>query len=87
MPPKATTKKWGQADRDHLNDLINRQLVDITNTTYQNIEQVRLAHFRHRDPKNFRRNFRDFAAAWDLEIEYSGAQRRESGGKMRRLLL
>ncbi len=87
MPPKGTTKKWGQADRDHINDLINRQLVDITNTTYQNIKQVRLAHFRHRDPKNFRPNFRDFAAAWDLEIEYSGARRRKSGGKMRRLLL
>ena len=87
MPKKATTKNWGQADKDHLNNLINRQLVDITNTTYQNIEQVRLAHFRHRDPKNFRRNFRDFAAAWDLEIEYSGARRRESGGKMRRFII
>jgi hypothetical protein len=40
MPPKATskTKKWGQADRDLLPDLTNRQLIDITDTTWQNIE-------------------------------------------------
>jgi hypothetical protein len=56
MPPKATTKtnKWGQADRDLLEDLTNRQLIDITDTTYQNIEQIRDLHFWHRDKKNFR---------------------------------
>ena len=87
MPPKATTKtkKWGQADRDLLADLTNRQLIDITDTSLQNIEQVRDLHFRHRDKKNFRRNFRDYSAAWDLEIEYSGARR--NGGKMLRLIL
>ena len=47
MPPKAT-KNWGQADRDLLADLTNRQLIDITDTTHQNIEQVRDLHFRHR---------------------------------------
>ena len=43
MSPKATTrtKKWGQADRDLLADLTNRQLIDITDTSHQNIEQVR----------------------------------------------
>ncbi len=87
MPPKATTKtkKWGQADRDLLANLTNRQLIDITDTSLQNIEQVRELHFRHRDKKNFRRNFRDYSAAWDLEIEYSGARR--NGGKMLRLIL
>ena len=84
MPEKAT-KNWGQADKDLLNDLINKQLINITDTSLDNIERVRAAHFRHRDKRNFRRNFRDFAAVWDLEIEYSGARRR--GGKMRRLLL
>ena len=40
MPPKATKpiKSWGQADRDLLEDLTNRQLIDITDTTHQNIE-------------------------------------------------
>ena len=84
MPLKAT-KNWGQADKDLLADLVNRQLVDITDTTHQNIEQVRDLHFWHRDKKNFRHNFRNYSAAWDLEIEYSGARR--NGGKMRRLLL
>jgi hypothetical protein len=37
MQPKETnkTKKWGQADRDLLADLINRQLIDITDMSYQ----------------------------------------------------
>ena len=87
MPPKSTTKNWGQADRDLLADLTNRQLIDITDTSHQNIEQVRDLHFRHRDKKNFRKNFRNYSAAWDLEIEYSGAQRNEGEGKMRRLIL
>ena len=84
MPPKAT-KKWGQADRDLLAKLIHRQQINITDTSLNNIEQVRIAHFRHPDPKNFRRNFRDYLAAFDLEVEYSGARRCESGGKLRRL--
>ena len=84
MPPKAT-KNWGQADKDLLADLVNRQLVDITDTTHQNIEQVRDLHFWHRDKKNFHRNFHDYSAAWDLEIEYSGARR--NGGKMQCLIL
>ena len=87
MPPEATTKtkNWGQADRDLLADLTNRQLIDITDTSYPNIDQVRDLHFWHRDKKNFRRNFRDYSAVWDLEIEYSRA--RHNGGKMLRLIL
>ena len=84
MPPKAT-KNWGQAGKDLLANLTNRQLIDITDTSYQNIEQVRDLHFWHCDKKNFRRNFRDYSAAWDLEIEYSGARR--NGGKMLHLML
>ena len=89
MPPTAAAgvKKWGQADKDLLNDLINKQLINITDTSLDNIEQVRAAHFWHRNKRNFQRNFRNFAAAWDLKIEYSGAQRRESGGKMRRFII
>ena len=87
MPPKATKaiKSWGQSDRDLLTNLTNRQLIDITDTTHQNIKQIRDLHFQHRDKKNFRRNFRDYSAAWDLEIENSSARR--NGGKMRRLTL
>jgi hypothetical protein len=83
--PKKATKSWGQADKDCLADLINGHQIDITDTTLPNIEQVRLAHFRHRDTKNFCRNFHDYLAAWDLEVEYSGA--RHNGGKLRRMIL
>ena len=65
MPPKATTKtkKWGQADnKDLLADLINRQLIDITDTTYPNIEQVRQLHFRNCDKRNFCRIFCDHSS-------------------------
>jgi hypothetical protein len=73
MPPKATrTKKWGQANRDLLEDLTNRQLINISDTTHQHIKQVRDLYFWHCDKKKFRRNFRDFLTAWDLKIEYSG---------------
>jgi len=57
MPPKSTTKNWGQADRDLLADLTNRQLINITDTSHQNIEQVRDLHFRHRDKKEFPQKF------------------------------
>jgi hypothetical protein len=83
--PKKATKSWGQADKDRLANLINGHQIDITDTTLPNIKQVRLAHFRHRDTENFRRNFRDYLAAWDLEVEYSGA--RHNGGKLRRMIL
>ena len=86
MPEKAT-KNWGQADKVLLNDLINKQLINITNTSLDNIEQVREAHFWHRDKRNFQRNFCNFLAAWDLDIEYSGARRRESRGELRRLFI
>jgi hypothetical protein len=89
MPPKKakSTKNWGQADRDLLANLTNRQLIDITDTTCQNIEQVRDLHYRHHDKKNFRNNFRNYLAAWDLKIEYSGARRNDGEGNMRRLIL
>jgi hypothetical protein len=52
MPEKAT-KNWWQAYKDLLNDLINRQLIDITDTSLDNIQQVRVAHFWNWDKRNF----------------------------------
>jgi len=65
MPPKEakSTMNWGQANRDLLADLINRQLIDITDTSYQNIEQVRDLHFRHRDKKNLQRGTSKYSIA------------------------
>ena len=90
MPPKATnkTKNWGEPDRDHLYDLIQTGQVDIGDLSLENIEAVRQEHFRHRDIRNFRQNFKDFSAAFDLEAEYRGARRIRGGeGKLRRMEL
>jgi hypothetical protein len=83
--PKKAAKSWGQADKDRLADLINGHQIDITNITLPNIKQVRLAHFRHHDTKNFFWNFRDYLAAWDLEVDYSGA--RCNRGKLQHMIL
>jgi hypothetical protein len=90
MPPKATTKtkKWGQSDKDNLTDLIQARLVDIEGLSIDNIDTVCQEHFRHRSVKNFCRNFKDFSSAFDLEAEYSGAQRNEGGkGKLWGMIL
>ena len=82
-PGKVKIKKWGKVNRRALTNLIEEGEVDITNLTAAYIDTVRSDFFSHRDKSNFRRNFRDFAAAWDLEAEYSGARRQESAGKSR----
>jgi len=73
MPPKEINKSrnWGQADIDYLAELINTGQIDITDCSYQNIEQVRDLHVRHCAKLNFRHNFREYSAAWALKIEYS----------------
>jgi hypothetical protein len=81
MPPKpkVKAKHWGKKDKKYLSDLIREGDVDITNTSYVHIEDIRLEYFPHRDVKIFRRNFRDFAATVDLETEYTGARQRKAG--------
>ena len=73
------TKKWGKADKAALSRLIDDGDVDIYDTSTANIDRVGAAHFPHREKKNFRRNFRDFAASFAVESEYSGARRRGIG--------
>ena len=70
-------KYWGKVDRAALHDLIKDGSVDITKLNSKYIDTVQAQYFGHRDKKNFRRNFRDFAAANALESEYSGARRRQ----------
>jgi hypothetical protein len=78
-------RPWGKLDKEKFHDLINMQQIDITVTSLSNIEQVRDIHFQHHDSNDFCQNFCDFLAAWDLEIEYSSAQRNR--GEMQCLLL
>ena len=88
--PKQRTKYWGDADKAILTTLVSRGDVDINDTTLENIEAVRLSHFPHRDKKLFRNNYKNFAAAWAVEQEKSGARElwgEPAGGKSARLYL
>lgn len=71
---KGTTKYWGRVDKAALAELVLEGHVDITNTSIPNIDAIQEQYFPHRVRKNFHRNFRDFAAAWDLEEELKGAR-------------
>ncbi len=87
-PSQPTTKYWGKAEKASLTSLVNTGNVDIFNSSLQNIETVRREHFPHRKPKNFRNNFRNFAAARALESKYTGARLGEAaGGKSAHLYL
>ena len=72
-------KQWGQAGREKIFNLARSGLIDIEDTSPANIDSIREVYFKHRDIKNFRRNFRETVASYDLETEYSGARRREAG--------
>ena len=74
-------KKWGKIDRRALTNLIKEGEVNITNLTAPYINTVHSNFFSPHDKRNFCSNFRDFAAAWDLEAEYSRARRQESAGE------
>ena len=71
---KGTSKSWGKVDKAALSKLILEGLVDITVTSLPNIDAIQEEYFPHRKRKNFHRNFRDFAAAWDLEETLKGAR-------------
>ncbi len=73
------TKKWGKVNKAALTRLVHNGDMDINDLSNNNIDNVGKEYFCHRKKKNFCRNFRDFAATFELEAEYSGARRR--GGK------
>jgi hypothetical protein len=71
----------GKSRLKYLFGLIRTGDVDITNSSYKNIKDVRKEDFAHCDVKNFCHNFHDFAASLNLETKCSGA-RRGKGGKL-----
>jgi len=75
-PPTPKVRNWGEADEEILYELIRSGAVDINDTSLENIEHVRRAHFQQRSSENFRRNFRNYAARLDLEEAYHGARQR-----------
>jgi hypothetical protein len=81
MPPtpKIKANNWGKADKNYLYKLISAGDININDTSYPNIKDVRLEYFKHRSAKNIHCNFQDFAATLDLETEYTGARRCKAG--------
>ena len=77
------SKNWGKVDRAALARLVHNRDVDINNLSHKNINAVWKEYFCHCDKKIFFHNYRDFAATFDLEAEFSGARRR--WGKMMNL--
>ena len=74
----ATTKHWGKVDRAVLHELVREGFVDIKDLSYENIDAVQAEYFPHRTVRNFRRNFKDFSSAFDLEEGLIGARRGNS---------
>jgi hypothetical protein len=73
-PSQPYTKYWGKADKACLTSFVNIGTVNIYDNSFQNIETVRRKYFPHRNLKNFRHNFCNFAAARALESKYAGAR-------------
>jgi hypothetical protein len=47
-PPTPKVKKWGDVDEEILYNLIRTGAIDIDDTSLENIERVRRAHFQQR---------------------------------------
>jgi len=77
-------KQWGKVDKAALYQLIVDGDVDIEDLSSENIDAVNARYFPHRQKRNFRRNFKDFASAFDLDQALSGARRQAAKkGKLR----
>jgi len=74
-------KPWCKEDKHRLQRLIDDGRVDITRTNdIEYIDRVRHAHFRERDPVNFRRNFCTYARSFEIEEYYAGYRARLAAG-------
>ena len=67
-------KPWGKVGKAALHKLIVDGHVDIENLEIPYIDSVREQYFPHRERKNFRCNFANFATSFDLEAGVEGAR-------------
>ncbi len=74
MPPKTVNKNWGKVNKAALAMLINDRDVDIKDTSTSYIEWVQAEYFCHRNQRNFRCSYCNFASALALEAKCSGAR-------------
>ena len=76
MPRAAQPKSvsWGKQDKASLHTLVIEGKVDIEDTSFVNVYSVQARFFPHRTVRNFRRNFKDFSSAFNLDRELDGAR-------------
>jgi len=74
-----SNKYWGKVDKAALASLVEEGDINISDTSLEYTASVHSDYFSHHDLRNFRRNYRVFSAAFDLEAEYAGARRRNGG--------
>jgi hypothetical protein len=77
-----TTKQWGKADKAFLHQLIVNGNAHIKDLSTENIYSIQAWYFTHCTQRNFRRNFKDFAAAFNLKLGLAGARGEPNEGKM-----
>ncbi len=68
------TKNWSKVDKTSLAKLVHNKDADIKDLSTNNIGAVRREYFCHRNKKNFRCNFQNFTATFNLKAEYSRAK-------------
>jgi hypothetical protein len=77
---KASSSKkivsWGKAGRAALAELIRVGDVDIDNISIPYIDSVQAKYFGHLKRRNFHRNYREYAAAWDTEVALNGERKK-----------
>jgi len=72
-------KYWSKVDKAALASLVEDGDINISDTSLEYTASVHSDYFSHHDLRNFRRNYRTFSAACDLEAEYAGARQRNGG--------
>ena len=66
-------------DKAALASLVEEGDINISDTSLEYTASVHSDYFSHHDLRNFRRNYRVFSAAFDLEAEYADARRCNGG--------
>ncbi len=75
-------KYWGKVDKAALASLVKDGNINIGDTSLEYTKFIHSQYFRHHNLRNFRRNFRVFLVAFDLEVEYAGARQRNRGNRV-----
>jgi hypothetical protein len=77
-----TTKQLGKVDKAALHKFVVDGYVNIKDLPMENIDSSQAQYFSECTQHNFRPNFKDFTAAFDLELGLARARQEPAEGKM-----